>query len=132
MVVVFDWAVSETSEFVLSDLIHAAQLGLICPEEFRKNAVKLQNSDCMHGVACGHCWLQHKGSFGRAGALGSLSFVPVIEKQVFNPVEEYRILSIKASVIHSPSNEAKTYGSFFFSERDDRWYVRESPIFEVW
>ena len=40
MVVVFDWAVPETSEFVLPDLIHAAQLGLICPEEFRKNAVK--------------------------------------------------------------------------------------------
>jgi len=40
VVVVFDWAVPETSEFVLSDLIHAAQLGLICPEEFRKNAVK--------------------------------------------------------------------------------------------
>ena len=40
MVVVFDGAVPETSEFVLPDLIHAAQLGLICPEEFRKNAVK--------------------------------------------------------------------------------------------
>jgi len=40
VVVVFDWAVPETSEFVLPDLIHAAQLGLICPEEFRKNAVK--------------------------------------------------------------------------------------------
>ena len=40
MVVVFDWAVPETSEFVLPDLIHAAQLGLIRPEEFRKNAVK--------------------------------------------------------------------------------------------
>ena len=40
MVVVFDWAVPETSEFILPDLIHAAQLGLIRPEEFRKNAVK--------------------------------------------------------------------------------------------
>ena len=40
MVVVFDCAVPEMSEFVLSDLIHAAQLGLIRPEEFRKNAVK--------------------------------------------------------------------------------------------
>jgi hypothetical protein len=40
VVVVFDWAVPETSEFVLPDLIHAAQLGLIRPEEFRKNAVK--------------------------------------------------------------------------------------------
>jgi len=40
VVVVFDWAVRETSEFVLSDLIHAAQLGLIRPEELRKNAVK--------------------------------------------------------------------------------------------
>jgi hypothetical protein len=35
-----------------------------------------------------------------ARALGSLSFVPVIEKQIFNPVEEYRILSNKAGVIH--------------------------------
>jgi len=40
VVVVFDWAVPETSEFVLPDLIHAAQLGLIRPEEFRKNAIK--------------------------------------------------------------------------------------------
>ena len=40
MVVVFDWAVPETSEFVLPDLIHAAQLGLIRPEELHKNAVK--------------------------------------------------------------------------------------------
>ena len=40
MVVVFDWAFPETSEFILPDLIHAAQLGLIRPEEFRKNAVK--------------------------------------------------------------------------------------------
>jgi hypothetical protein len=40
VVVVFDWAVPETSEFVLPDLIHAAQLGFIRPEEFRKNAVK--------------------------------------------------------------------------------------------
>jgi hypothetical protein len=40
VVVVFDWAVPETSEFVLPALIHAAQLGLIRPEEFRKNAVK--------------------------------------------------------------------------------------------
>jgi len=51
VVVVFDWAVPETSEFVLPDLMHAAQLGLIRPEEFRKNAVKFgwelwdENSD---------------------------------------------------------------------------------------
>ena len=35
-----NWGGPETSELVPADLIHAAQLGLIRPEEFRKNAVK--------------------------------------------------------------------------------------------
>jgi hypothetical protein len=35
-----NWGGSETSELVPADLIHAAQLGLIRPEELRKNAVK--------------------------------------------------------------------------------------------
>jgi hypothetical protein len=35
-----NWGSPETPELVPSDLIHAAQLGLIRPEEFRKNAVK--------------------------------------------------------------------------------------------
>jgi hypothetical protein len=35
-----NWGSPETPEFVPADLIHAAQLGLIRPEEFRKNAVK--------------------------------------------------------------------------------------------
>jgi len=35
-----NWGSPETPEIVPSDLIHAAQLGLIRPEEFRKNAVK--------------------------------------------------------------------------------------------
>ena len=33
-------AVLDTPELVPADLIHATQLGLIRPEEFRKNAVK--------------------------------------------------------------------------------------------
>jgi hypothetical protein len=35
-----NWGSPETPEIVPADLIHAAQLGLIRPEEFRKNAVK--------------------------------------------------------------------------------------------
>lgn len=35
-----NWGSPKTPEFVPADLIHAAQLGLIRPEEFRKNAVK--------------------------------------------------------------------------------------------
>ena len=35
-----NWGSPESPELVPSDLIHAAQLGLIRPEEFRKNAVK--------------------------------------------------------------------------------------------
>jgi hypothetical protein len=35
-----NWGSPETPELVPSDLIHAAQLGFIRPEEFRKNAVK--------------------------------------------------------------------------------------------
>jgi hypothetical protein len=35
-----NWGSPVTPEFVPADLIHAAQLGLIRPEEFRKNAVK--------------------------------------------------------------------------------------------
>lgn len=35
-----NWGSPETPELVPADLIHAAQLGLIRPEEFRKNAVK--------------------------------------------------------------------------------------------
>jgi hypothetical protein len=35
-----NWGSPETPEIIPSDLIHAAQLGLIRPEEFRKNAVK--------------------------------------------------------------------------------------------
>ena len=35
-----NWVSPETPELVPADLIHAAQLGLIRPEEFRKNAVK--------------------------------------------------------------------------------------------
>ena len=34
------WGSPETPELMLVDLIHAAQLGLIWAEEFRKNAVK--------------------------------------------------------------------------------------------
>ena len=36
-----NWGSPETPELVPADLIHAAQLGLIRPEEFRKNAAKL-------------------------------------------------------------------------------------------
>jgi hypothetical protein len=35
-----NWGTPETPELVPADLLHAAQLGLIRPEEFRKNAVK--------------------------------------------------------------------------------------------
>jgi hypothetical protein len=35
-----NWGSPETPELVPADLIHAAQLGLIRPEEFRKNAIK--------------------------------------------------------------------------------------------
>jgi hypothetical protein len=35
-----NWRSPETPELVPADLIHAAQLGLIRPEESRKNAVK--------------------------------------------------------------------------------------------
>jgi hypothetical protein len=35
-----NWGSPETPELVPADLIHAAQLGLVRPEEFRKNAVK--------------------------------------------------------------------------------------------
>ena len=35
-----NWGSPETPELVPADLIHSAQLGLIRPEEFRKNAVK--------------------------------------------------------------------------------------------
>ena len=35
-----NWGSPETPELMPADLIHAAQLGLIRPEEFRKNAVK--------------------------------------------------------------------------------------------
>ena len=35
-----NWGSPESPELVPADLIHAAQLGLIRPEEFRKNAVK--------------------------------------------------------------------------------------------
>jgi len=35
-----NWGSPETPEPIPADLIHAAQLGLIRPEEFRKNAVK--------------------------------------------------------------------------------------------
>ena len=35
-----NWGSPETPELVPADLIHAAQLGLIRPEEFRRNAVK--------------------------------------------------------------------------------------------
>ena len=35
-----NWGTPETPELVPADLIHAAQLQLIRPEEFRKNAVK--------------------------------------------------------------------------------------------
>jgi hypothetical protein len=35
-----NWGSPETPELVPSDLIHSAQLGLIRPEEFRKNAIK--------------------------------------------------------------------------------------------
>jgi len=35
-----NWGSPETPELVPTDLIHAAQLGLIRPDEFRKNAVK--------------------------------------------------------------------------------------------
>ena len=65
------------------------------------------------------------------GALGSLSFVPLIEKQVLNPVEEHWILSRKAGVIRSPSNEAKAYGGSFFGEPDDYWNVRKTSQFNV-
>jgi len=35
-----NWGAPETPEVIAADLIHAAELGLIRPEEFRKNAVK--------------------------------------------------------------------------------------------
>lgn len=35
-----NWGSPETPEVIVADLIHAAELGLIRPEEFRKNAVK--------------------------------------------------------------------------------------------
>jgi hypothetical protein len=35
-----NWGSPETPELVPADLIHAAQIGLVRPEEFRKNAVK--------------------------------------------------------------------------------------------
>ena len=35
-----NWGSPETPELIPADLINAAQLGLIRPEEFRKNAVK--------------------------------------------------------------------------------------------
>lgn len=35
-----NWGSPETPELIPADLIHAAQLGLIRPEEFRKNAIK--------------------------------------------------------------------------------------------
>jgi len=35
-----NWGSPQTPELDPADLIHAAQLGLIRPEEFRKNAVK--------------------------------------------------------------------------------------------
>jgi hypothetical protein len=35
-----NWGSPETPEVIAADLIHAAELGLIRPEEFRKNAVK--------------------------------------------------------------------------------------------
>lgn len=35
-----NWGSPETPELIPADLIHAAQIGLIRPEEFRKNAVK--------------------------------------------------------------------------------------------
>jgi hypothetical protein len=35
-----NWGSRETLELTPADLNHAAQLGLIRPEEFRKNAVK--------------------------------------------------------------------------------------------
>jgi hypothetical protein len=35
-----NWGSPETPEVVMADLIRAAELGLIRPEEFRKNAVK--------------------------------------------------------------------------------------------
>ena len=35
-----NWGAPETPEVVAADLIHAAELGLIRSEEFRKNAVK--------------------------------------------------------------------------------------------
>jgi len=35
-----NWGSPEVPEIVLADIIKAAELGLIRPEEFRKNAVK--------------------------------------------------------------------------------------------
>jgi hypothetical protein len=48
--------------------------------------------------------------------LSSFSFFPVVDKQVFNPVEKHWILAHKASVIRSSSSEAKTYASLFLGD----------------
>jgi hypothetical protein len=48
--------------------------------------------------------------------LSSFSFFPVVDKQVFNPVEKHWILANKASVIRSSSSEAKTYASLFLGD----------------
>lgn len=61
----------------------------------------------------------------------SFSFVPVVEKQIPNPAEEYWILAGKASIIRPPSDQAKAYDRLFFGEGEHCWDVGERPILEV-
>lgn len=90
------------------------------PRQFCQS-VKVQFADCMvvaNKVCCVHENCVFVGAHISFVGLASFSFVPVIEEQVFNPVEKIRVSSKESCEVHSASKEAKAYHGFFFSKHD--------------
>jgi len=63
---------------------------------------------------------------------GSLPFIPIVEKQVFSPVEENGVFSVETCVVNSSSSEEEAHSGFFFGECNNRWGIRECSAFEVY
>ena len=62
--------------------------------------------------------------FERIESLEPISFFPIVEEQVFDPVEKRWVLSKEpCQIIHSASIETKGKRSLFFCNHDDCWNV---------
>ena len=60
-----------------------------------------------------------------------LSFIPVIQKQVFDPIEKNLTIPNETSVIHPSIHKPEAQGGLFLGESKDRWAFSERSVFEV-